>query len=108
SAEQGHWWGAWEDDRLVSIASFNAYYHPVAQVGGVYTAPPWRRRGFSRAVMQTLMRDASEVHALERLILFTGEQARAARALYDALGFESIGAYGLYFGEAREADGVGE
>lgn len=108
SASQGHWWGAWEDDRLVSIASFNAYYHPVAQVGGVYTAPPWRRRGFSRAVMHALMRDAAEVHALERLILFTGEQARAARALYDGLGFESIGAYGLYFGEAGDADGAGK
>lgn len=108
SSAQGHWWGAWDDGRLVSIASFNAYYRPVAQVGGVYTAPAWRRRGFSRAVMHALMRDATEAHALERLILFTGEKAWPARALYESLGFEAIGAYGLYFGEGTDADGAGE
>lgn len=99
SAAKGHWWGAWEGDRLVSIASFNAFYHPVAQVGGVYTVPDRRRCGLSRAVMQALLRDADRVHAVTRVVLFTGERQQAARALYESLGFEPIGAFGLFFGE---------
>ena len=102
AALNGHWWGLREDGRLVSIASFNAFYHPAAQVGGVYTVPDRRRSGLSRAVMQALIRDATAVHALERVVLFTGEQARPARALYETLGFEAIGAFGLYFGEPRD------
>jgi predicted GNAT family acetyltransferase len=102
SARNGHWWGAWEGERLVSIASFNAFYRPAAQVGGVYTVPDRRRQGLSRAVMQALLRDAVTVHGLSRVILFTGEQARPARALYESLGFTAIGTFGLYFG-ARPA-----
>ncbi|MDP1569684.1 MAG: GNAT family N-acetyltransferase [Vicinamibacterales bacterium] len=105
SAENGHWWGAWDGDRLVSIASFNAFYHPAAQVGGVYTVPERRRQGLSRAVMRTLLRDAVTVHRLTRVILFTGEQAHPARALYESLGFETCGAFGLYFGERRDEGG---
>ncbi|MGE3191564.1 MAG: GNAT family N-acetyltransferase, partial [Vicinamibacterales bacterium] len=85
SAGNGHWWGAWDGGALVSIASFNAYHHPVAQVGGVYTLPARRRQGFARAVMQTILRDAVADHGLERGILFTGEGQRCARALDESL-----------------------
>jgi len=105
SARNGHWWGGWDGDRLVSIASFNAFSHPAAQVGGVYTIPDCRRQGYSRAVMQVLLRDAVTVHQLTRVILFTGEQAHPARALYESLGFETCGAFGLFFGERRDEVG---
>jgi predicted GNAT family acetyltransferase len=107
ASKNGHWWGAWEDGRLVSIASFNAFYAPVAQIGGVYTVPERRRAGLSRAVMQALIRDAAAVHHVDRLILFTGENARPARALYESLGFEAIGSYGLFFGEPMDGQGAG-
>jgi predicted GNAT family acetyltransferase len=106
SAAQGHWWGAWDADELVSIASFNAFYRSTAQVGGVFTCPERRRQGFSRAVMQVLIREGVTVHGLDRLILFTGEEAVAARALYESLGFEAIGAFGLFFGEPSGGGGA--
>ncbi len=105
SAINGHWWGVWEADQLVSIASFNAFYRPAGQVGGVYTVPERRRQGLSRAVMRTLLRDATEIHQLTRVILFTGERALPARALYESLGFAAIGAFGLYFGDRADAGG---
>ncbi|MGE3275365.1 MAG: GNAT family N-acetyltransferase [Vicinamibacterales bacterium] len=105
-ARNGHWWGAWDGGRLVSIASFNSYYHPVAQVGGVFTRPDDRRKGLSRAVMQTLLRDAVLTHRLTRIILFTGERQQPARALYESLGFEKIGVFGLFFGERASPAGA--
>jgi predicted GNAT family acetyltransferase len=52
--------------------------------------------------MKTIVRDARLVHDLERLFLFTGEHNTAARRLYEALGFESFGHFGLFFGQPRQ------
>jgi ribosomal protein S18 acetylase RimI-like enzyme len=49
--------------------------------------------------MITLMRDARSVHRLDRLFLFTGEENVAARRMYESLGFERFGYFGLFFGE---------
>ncbi len=65
----------------------------------MFTPPDSRRRGLSRGVMSRLLRDSSAVHGLDRLFLFTGEANVAARALYESLGFEPFGHYGLFFGE---------
>lgn len=96
-----HWWGAWEGDRLVSIAGFNALSGSTAQVGGVFTVPDRRRRGWSRAVMERLIRDAAVRHGVDLLILFTGEGDVGPRALYESLGFAPVGYFGLFFGEVR-------
>jgi len=95
------WWGAFEASRLVSIACLNATYGRVGQVGGVYTAPDERRKGRSRSVMTTLLRDAGNRHHLEKLILFTGESNVPARSMYESLGFERIGEFALLFGSWR-------
>ncbi len=100
SAGLGHWWGAFEDDELIAIAGYAALHDTMAQVGGVYTPPGWRRRGLSRAVMDALMRDSVDLHGVNRLFLFTGEQNVPARALYESLGFERFGHFGLFFGES--------
>ncbi|MGE5244611.1 MAG: GNAT family N-acetyltransferase [Betaproteobacteria bacterium] len=97
SADLGHWWGAFEGDELVSIGGYNALHDTIAQVGGVFTPPERRGRGLSRAVMQTLMRDSVGVHHVDRLFLFTGPRNTAARAMYESLGFERFGHFGLFF-----------
>ena len=97
------WWGVFEDSRLAAIAGLNATYGSVGQVGGVYTGPKDRRKGLARAAMSRLIEDCTEHHRFARLILFTGEDNHAARRLYESLGFEARGAFGLLLGERRGA-----
>ena len=94
-----HWWGAFDETRLVSLIGITAMHDTIAQIGGVFTVPEHRRTGLSRDVMITLMRDSHLVQRLDRLFLFTGEENVAARKMYEALGFESFGHFGLFFGE---------
>jgi predicted GNAT family acetyltransferase len=94
-----HWWGAFEGERLVSLAGITAMHDIIAQLGGVFTVPDHRRAGLSRDVMTTLMRDAHHIQGLGRLFLFTGEENVAARRMYESLGFDSFGHFGLFFGE---------
>jgi predicted GNAT family acetyltransferase len=98
----GLWWGAFDDcHELVSIASLNATYGSLGQVGGVYTRPAERRKGLSRAVMQLLIEDCRERLRFEKLVLFTGEDNTAARKLYESLEFAPAGAFGLLLGDRR-------
>jgi predicted GNAT family acetyltransferase len=98
----GLWWGASDDSQeLVSIASLNATYGSLGQVGGVYTRPAERRKGLSRAVMRLLIEDCSKRLGFEKLVLFTGEDNTSARKLYESLGFEAAGAFGLLLGDRR-------
>jgi RimJ/RimL family protein N-acetyltransferase len=98
----GLWWGAFDDcHELVSIAALNATYGSLGQVGGVYTRPVDRRKGLSRAVMQLLIEDCAKRLHFEKLVLFTGEDNLAARKLYESLGFEPAGAFGLLLGDRR-------
>lgn len=98
SAGLGHWWGGFDGERLLELAGITALYESVAQIGGVFTHPERRRGGPSRAAMTTLIHDAQRVHHLDRLFLFTGEQ-NIARQMYESLGFERFGHFGLFFGE---------
>jgi predicted GNAT family acetyltransferase len=98
SAALGHWWGAFEGERLVSLAGITAMHDTIAQIGGVFTLPDHRRSGLSTDVMVTLIHDAHNLHRLDRLFLFTGEDNVAARRMYESLGFESFGHFGLFFG----------
>jgi len=98
----GLWWGAFDDlGELTSIAALNATYGSLGQVGGVYTRPQDRRKRLSHAVLRQLIADSRTRLKFDKLILFTGEDNVAARALYEALGFEAHGAFGLLLGERR-------
>jgi predicted GNAT family acetyltransferase len=96
---RGHWWGYCLDGTPVSTVALNACVEGVGQVGGVYTPPEHRRRGYSRAVMQRLFADAAGPLGLHTLILFTGEGNVEAQRMYEQLGFERIGHFGLIFGK---------
>ena len=100
SSGRGHWWGAFEAGEVVSIAAIIALHEPFAQIGAVFTVPGRRRKGISRAVITRLILDSREVHQLSRWCLFTEERNTAARQLYESLGFERFGHFGLFFGEA--------
>ena len=95
------WWGLLEGGDLVAIAGLNAVYGTLGQVGGVYTRPEFRRRGLSVSLMRRLLVDCRRLHRFDRLTLFTGEDNVGARRVYESIGFEYLGAYGLLLGSRR-------
>lgn len=78
----------------VAMTGFNAVLAEVVQVGGVYTPPEGRSRGYARCAVGASLLDARETGAT-RAILFTGEQNIAAQKAYSALGFRQVGYFRL-------------
>ena len=79
---------------LASTCTFNARVPDCVQVGGVWTPPAFRSRGYGRAVVAGALRHA-QAEGVTRAVLFTGERNHSARAAYEALGFVRVGDYGL-------------
>lgn len=78
----------------VAYSGFNASLPDMVQIGGVFTPPELRRRGYARcAVAASLV--AARSRGVKRAILFTGRQNTAAQCTYLALGFRPIGDYAL-------------
>ncbi|MDX1417473.1 MAG: GNAT family N-acetyltransferase [Candidatus Promineifilaceae bacterium] len=76
----------------VSTSSFNATTAEAVQVGGVWTPPEWRSRGYGRgAVAASLL--GVQKDGVQTAILFTGEANVPAQKAYEALGFRHIGDY---------------
>ena len=85
--------------RLLSFSSFNATLPDVVQLGGIYTPPSMRGRGYARASVGHSLLVARERGA-SRGVLFTNNPS--AERTYQALGFRRIGEYALVlFGEGR-------
>ena len=61
-------------------------------MGGVWTPPERRGRGYARAVVAASLLDA-RAEGVERAVLFT--ENPVARRAYEALGFRRVGEYGL-------------
>jgi RimJ/RimL family protein N-acetyltransferase len=75
-----------------AYSAFNARLPEIAQVGGVWTPPERRGRGYARAVVAASLLDA-RAEGVRRAVLFT--ENPAARRAYEALGFQRVGEYGL-------------
>ncbi len=76
----------------VAMSQFNARVPDCVQVGGVYTPPALRCRGFARAVVAGSLLAEREAGAT-RAILFT--PSPDALAAYRAIGFAVIGQFGI-------------
>lgn len=76
----------------VACGSFNTAIKEAIQVGGVWTPPELRGRGYGRAVVAASLMDA-RAEGVSKAILFTGEGNIPAQKAYEALGFRHIGAY---------------
>jgi RimJ/RimL family protein N-acetyltransferase len=87
-------WVLQDGKQLVAYTAFNARLPDIVQVGGVWTPPDLRGRGYGRcAVAASLLQARAE--GARRAILFTSN-ASGARA-YEALGFVRTGEFGLLF-----------
>jgi RimJ/RimL family protein N-acetyltransferase len=98
---EGRTWVIERKDQVAATSSFNASVQNasgvgIVQVGGVWTPPALRRKGFGRAAVATSLIDARD-NDVKKAILFTGESNLAAQKAYLALGFKHIGAYRLSF-----------
>jgi predicted GNAT family acetyltransferase len=76
----------------VSLCTYNARVHDNVQIGGVWTPPALRQRGYARRVVACALRVA-EQEGMTRAVLFT--ENPAARRSYEALGFQRIGDFGV-------------
>lgn len=81
-------------DGPLAFSAFNATLPDVVQIGGVYTPPEHRGRGYARAVVAGSL-VAVAATGVRRAILFTDADNVAARRAYEAIGFREVGDYGL-------------
>ncbi len=78
----------------VSYSVFNAMLPDIVQIGGVWTAPEYRGRGYARSVVAGSLLSARK-QGIERAVLFADPANEAARRAYLFLGFRVTGDYGL-------------
>lgn len=90
--EEGRTWVLESDGVPVACSSFNTATEEAVQVGGVWTPPGLRSRGYGRAVVAASLLDA-RAEGVETAILFTGLENIPAQKAYDALGFRCVGTY---------------
>jgi GNAT superfamily N-acetyltransferase len=80
------------DGRPVATTGINARLPQIVQVGGVYTPPPLRGRGYARRAVALHMAEARAAGAT-KATLFAGSEM-ATRA-YQAIGFRRIGNWSI-------------
>ena len=92
--DAGSSWLVAQDGVPMSFSGFNARLPDVVQIGGVFTPPSLRSRGWARAAVASQLA-AVRGEGVARAILFTGGDNPAAQRTYQAIGFRAIGDYGL-------------
>lgn len=92
--EEGVGWVLEAAGQRVAMSAFNATIAEAVQIGGVYTPPALRGRGYARAVVAASLRDA-HAEGAQRAILFTDEENIAAQTAYRSLGFQRVAEWGL-------------
>ncbi len=80
------------DNQPVSMTGFNARLPEIVQIGGVYTPPGLRGRGYARLAVALHLIEARD-GGVSRAVLFAASDS-AARA-YMAIGFKPAGHYSL-------------
>jgi predicted GNAT family acetyltransferase len=94
SLDRGTTWILEEGGKPVATSSFNATTAEAVQIGGVWTPPELRSRGYGRAVVAASLLDA-RAQGVMKSILFTGVRNVPAQSAYRGLGFRRIGDYRL-------------
>lgn len=92
--EDGRTWLLEVLGRPVAMTGFNAVLPEAVQVGGVYTPPGLRGRGYARAAVAASLLEARQSGA-HTAILFTQSENISAQKAYTALGFERLGNFQL-------------
>jgi predicted GNAT family acetyltransferase len=88
----GHAWILEDDRQPVATSAFNSKTDELVQVGGVWTPPELRGKGYGRSAVAASLLAVRE-EGVHTAILFTGKDNIAAQKAYEALGFYKIGDY---------------
>ncbi|MEM7130912.1 MAG: GNAT family N-acetyltransferase [Chloroflexota bacterium] len=91
---EGNGWVLEVDRQNVAYSAFNTTLSEAVQIGGVWTPPEFRGRGYARAVVATSLLDAQN-GGIEKAVLFTDNNNIPAQKAYESLGFQRIGDYCL-------------
>lgn len=91
---EGNLWVVVVNNELVSMSGFNARLPDMVQVGGVHTPKHFRGKGYARIAVAGSLIDA-KAQGVSEAILFTEERNLSAKRVYEDLGFQHIGNYGL-------------
>lgn len=92
--DEGRMWLLEVGGEPVACTAFNTATREAVQVGGVWTPPQLRGRGYARAAVAASLLDAREEGASVG-VLFTGTENSPAQKAYEALGFRHVGDYRL-------------
>ncbi len=84
------------DGAPVAMAAFNARLPDMVQVGGVFTPPENRNRGYAKITVAGALLHARN-QGVDTAILFTDQHNHPAQRVYESLGFTAIGDYGIVF-----------
>lgn len=87
-------WVLLDHGKLVAFTGFNTCTRGIAQVGGVWTPPELRGRGYARAAVAGSLL-AERAAGTTRSVLFTEQGNTPAIRAYEALGYQAIGKFGL-------------
>lgn len=90
--EMGRVWILEDKEQPVSTSAFNITTAELVQVGGVWTPPELRSRGYGRAAVAASLLAVRD-EGVHSAILFTGEENIPAQKAYEAVGFRQIGDY---------------
>ena len=92
--ERGADWVLLDHGNPVAYSAFNAMLPDIVQIGGVWTPPECRGRGYARSVVAGSLVAAGK-QGVRRAVLFADPNNAAARAAYLGIGFGIVGDYGL-------------
>jgi ribosomal protein S18 acetylase RimI-like enzyme len=86
--ESGPYMWVREDEKVVAAGGVHFMTRDTAQLGGVMTAPDYRRKGYARSITTHLLTALSE--HVDKASLYAPVDNKAAHALYRSLGFETV------------------
>jgi len=92
--ERGAGWLLLDGATPVAYSAFNAMLPEIVQIGGVWTPPALRGRGYARAVVAGSL-VAARKRGVQHAVLFADPLNPAAKRAYLSLGFRIVGDYGL-------------
>lgn len=93
--EDGNTWILEADGQPVATSAFNSRIWEAVQIGGVWTPPEFRGRGYARCVVAQSLLDARD-EGVQMAILFTDEDNIPAQKAYTSFGFRLAGDYYLF------------
>lgn len=90
--ESDQYWILENSGKPVAFSGFNAVMPDMVQIGGVWTPPEYRNKGYARAVVAASLQHVRRGNTLNA-VLFTDNPAAAAA--YTAIGFQRSGDYAI-------------